>query len=364
MHHREHTIAVHAPADAVYGLVADATRWPLIFGPTVYVQSSEHAAPADGTGLEQRFRIWAQVSERVMGWTSSRSLDHRGLRISFRQEQAQPPVAQMSGQWRFEPLGHDTTRVVLLHEYAAVDDDSASPGGRGSSRGETPGEARPDMPSSASPGGRPPSDHVRWIDAALDRNSTAELGAVKAWAERGHRIEDLVSSFEDRMAVRGPAAQVYAFLHRADLWPRRLPHVDRLDLTSGGQLDGPGRGVDVQFMEMDTRDPAGRTHTTTSTRLCFPDRLIVYKQTTVPELLLAHCGEWALTAGPGGTDVVARHTVALDPGAVARVLGPGTALTQAREHVRQVLGANSRSTLAQARDFVESAEPIPAPPSR
>src|SRR5216683_355998 len=221
MHHREHTVAVHAPADAVYGLVADATRWPLIFGPTVYVQSSEHAAPADGTGLEQRFRIWAQVSERVMGWTSSRSLDHRGLRISFRQEQAQPPVARMSGQWRFEPLGHDTTRVVLLHEYAAVDDDSASPGGRGSSRGETPGEARPDMPSSASPGGRPPSDHVRWIDAALDRNSTAELGAVKAWAERGHRIEDLVSSFEDRMAVRGPAAQVYAFLHRADLWPDR-----------------------------------------------------------------------------------------------------------------------------------------------
>jgi aromatase len=55
--------------------------------------------------------------------------------------------------------------------------------------------------------------------------------------------------------------------------------------------------------------------------------------------------------------VTARHLVAVDPGAVERVLGPGTTLDDARTYLRDALGANSRATLAAAGAPAEGAAP-------
>lgn len=306
-HRTVHTRAVAAPPEVLYGLVADVTRWPVLFGPTVHVERLERHERSE------RFRLWALVNGTVTSWTSWRGLDPDARRIEFRQEVSTPPIASMGGDWRFEPRADGGTDVVLGHRFTVVDDDA---------------------------------DGLAWVRAALDRNSESELDALSRVAELEHPVDDVVLTFEDVVPGVGTAGAAFEFVNRADLWPERLPHVRRLALTE----DVPG----VQHMQMDTVTPDGGTHTTTSVRLCFPPARIVYKQLVPPRLLLGHSGAWefAETSRSGGSAgsavVTARHTVAIDPTAVEAVLGPGTTLADARRHVRSALGANSQATLSHA----------------
>lgn len=303
-HRTVHTRVVAAPPDVLYGLVADVTRWPVIFGPTVHV---EHLERGDRS---ERFRLWALVNGAVASWTSHRRLDPDARRVEFRQEVSTPPIASMGGDWQFHERADGGTDVVLGHHFTVLDDDA---------------------------------EGVAWVDAALDRNSESELAALGRVAELGHPVDEVVLSFGDVVPVAGTAAAAFEFVDRADLWPERLPHVGRLVLTE--EVSG------VQHMEMDTVTRDGHTHTTSSVRLCFPPARIVYKQLVPPRLLLGHSGAWEFAEGPDGAAVVAaRHTVAIDPAAVEAVLGEGKTLADARDHVRAALGANSKATLAHAAD--------------
>lgn len=315
-HVTEHSITVAAPPDAVYALVADVSGWPQVFGPTVHVEVLEEKSGdgADGTG-EQLLRIWAIANEQVRSWTSRRVLDPRGRTVTFRQVVPAAPVATMGGTWRVEPVDDGTTRVILLHDYRAVDDD-------------------------------PQAEEL--IGRAVDRNSVAELTALKNTAELGASADELKLTFSDSVTVAGAAGDVYAFLDRAELWPERLPHVARLDLTE----DEPG----IQHMDMDTRSPDGSLHNTTSVRVCFEDRRqIVYKQLRVPVAMRVHTGRWTIEpSGDGDTlTVTSWHTVVLDPEGVRTVLGPEATLAEARDLVRKTLGANSSTTLRHAKRFAE-----------
>lgn len=89
-----HTRVVEAPADEVYGLVADVGRWPVIFEPSVLVR---HLHRGDD---EERFRLWATVNGQVTDWTSRRTLDAAGRRITFEQERSRAPIASMGGSGR------------------------------------------------------------------------------------------------------------------------------------------------------------------------------------------------------------------------------------------------------------------------
>ena len=311
-----HTHTVAAPAGVVYGLVADTTRWPVIFGPTVHVHHLERSPG------RERFQMWAYVNGEVKTWISRRTLDEAQLCIRFQQERSQAAVASMGGQWLFRPLPGGRTEVVLEHHLAAVDDDAEA---------------------------------VQLLTAAVNRNSPDELAVLGRVAELGYPIEEIVFSFEDSVPVTGSAADAYRFVHRADLWPTRLPHVNRVDL----QEEQPG----IQNMEMDTVTPDGLCHTTRSVRLCFPEESIVYKQLTPPAMLLGHSGAWRF--GAGGT-VTATHMVALDPAAVRGHPSPATTVADARAYFRQALGANSRTTLSYAGTFTPAAS-VPAgedrPPS-
>jgi ribosome-associated toxin RatA of RatAB toxin-antitoxin module len=300
-HRTVHRRTVSASPEVLYGLVADVTRWPVIFGPTVHAEHLERGDRAE------RFRLWALVNGTVASWTSRRRLDPDVLRIDFRQEASTPPIASMGGDWHFRerPGGH--AEVVLGHDFTVVDDDP---------------------------------DGVAWVTSALHGNSDVELGALARLAEAGHPVDDLVLSFEDVVPIPGTAADVFDFVNRADLWPERLPHVSRLVLTE----DVPG----VQHMEMETVTEGGHTHTTSSVRLCFRPGRIVYKQLVPPKLLLGHSGAWEFADGPGGAVVTAHHTVAIDPAAVEEVLGAGKTVADARQYVRTALGANSTATLAHA----------------
>lgn len=302
----EHEITVQAPAAEVYRLIAEVENWPRIFPPTVYV---DHVERGD---REERIRIWATANGEVKNWTSRRTLDPEELRITFRQEVSAPPVASMGGTWIIEPLADGASRIRLLHDYRAVDDDPES---------------------------------LKWIDEAVDRNSRSELAALKTNVELAHAAAEVTFSFEDTVQIDGSAKDVYDFVNEADRWEERLPHVAsvRLDEVSPG----------LQVLEMDTRAKDGSTHTTKSYRVCFPHHRIAYKQVTLPALMTLHTGYWTFTENEDGVAASSQHTVVLNTENITRILGPEAGVAEAREYVRTALSTNSRATLGYAKNHAE-----------
>nr|CBH32086.1 putative bifunctional cyclase/dehydratase [Streptomyces albaduncus] len=305
VHEAEHHITVAASAKAVHQLLVEVENWPLLFPPSVHVERLEQ------DGEHERIRIWATANGAAKTWTSRRRIDAAEGRIEFRQEVSSPPVAAMGGTWTVEADGEERCRVRLLHDYRAVDDDPAA---------------------------------LEWIAAAVDRNSRAELDALKTHAEAAADGSSPLFSFEDSRRIAGRAQDVFDFVNEADLWPRRLPHVARVRLEDE---DG------LQLLEMDTHAPDGSVHTTTSVRVCLAPHRIHYKQIQVPALMSLHTGEWRFEEDADGVLATSRHTVAVDESAVKAVLGEDATLEDARAMVRKALGANSLSTLDRAKAHVE-----------
>ncbi|MEV8093801.1 aromatase/cyclase [Kitasatospora sp. NPDC085879] len=308
-HHTEHRIEVAAPVDTVYGLVADVTGWPRVFGPTI------HAEQLELDGRTERIRLWATANGAVKTWVSRRELDPDARRIAFRQEVSQSPVASMGGEWILEPLPDGRTSVLLTHDYTAVDD----------------------VP-----------DAEQWIAQAVDRNSNAELAALRGAAEAAAGAADLDGlelTFADTVEIDGPADAVRDFLYQAQEWEKRLPHVSRVVLRE----DTPG----LQHLEMDTVAKDGSTHTTASVRVLLADGRLVYKQLVLPPLLSLHLGCWTLTTTPDGTvAATSEHTIRINPERLA-LLGEGTTVADAKAYVRTALGTNSTATLMHAKAYAE-----------
>lgn len=303
----EHEITVQAPAAEVYRLLAEVENWPRIFPPTLYVDHVEQGEK------EERIRIWATANGTAKNWTSRRTLDAEALRITFRQEVSAPPVAAMGGTWIIEPLADGESRIRLLHDYRAIDDDPKS---------------------------------LEWIDEAVDRNSRSELAALKTNVELAHASAELTFSFEDTVHIAGSAKDAYDFINEAQLWEERLPHVAAV------RLEEPTPGL--QSLQMDTRAKDGSTHTTKSYRVCFPDHKIAYKQVTLPALMTLHTGRWTFEETDGGVAATSQHTVVLNTANITAVLGPEAGVAEAREYVRTALSTNSRATLGHAKDYAEA----------
>jgi aromatase len=301
-----HTVFVAAPPRAVYDLIADVTRWPYIFSPTVHVQRLY------GSATDDRLRLWTVANGGVRSWTSRRTLDQNELRIRFRQENPLPPVATMAGEWVFIPLPDNATSVVLLHEFRAVGDDPTN---------------------------------TALITQAVDHNSTVELAALKTTAELGERRSMLVHSFADSVTIDGEPGPVYDFLHRAQDWPRRLPHVSRLTLDESVP--------NVQTIELDAKGTDGSVHTSRLIRVCFPYESIVYKQTELPEILTAHIGRLRVYQVAAGVRVTSQQTVMIRPDRLPQLLGPNGTVERASEVLRRTLGANSLLILQHAKQAVE-----------
>jgi aromatase len=302
----EHEITISAPADAVYRLIAEVENWPRIFPPTVYVDHVERSEN------EERIRIWATANGSAKNWTSRRVLDPAALRIEFRQEVSAPPVAAMGGTWLIEPLAAGESRVRLLHDYRAVDDDP---------------------------------DDLKWIDEAVDRNSRSELAALKANVELAVASDDLLLSFADTVRINGSAKDVYDFINEAHLWKDRLPHVARVSLEE----ETPG----LQILEMDTLTKDGSSHTTKSVRVTFPHQRIVYKQITVPALMTLHTGYWLFEEDEDGLSATSQHTVVINTANITKILGHDAGVPEAKAFVHNALSTNSRATLGYAKDYAE-----------
>jgi aromatase len=307
--HVEHTMRISAPPDVVYRIIADVTKWPVFFPPTL------HAARLSGDDREERIRIWAIAQGRPRTWVSARNLDPNARTVRFEQTEPSAPVAAMRGEWRIEDDLGGAYRAVLTHDYASVGDDPAA---------------------------------LALIDRAVDDNSTAELEALRQAAENVVQT-GLTFEFSDAETINGPLEDAYDFVNSCAQWPERLPHVLRVELTE----DEPG----LQFMEMDTMSPDGSVHTTASGRVCVPGERIVYKQTTLPSGMRAHNGEWTFERERnGGVRVTSWHTVVIDPEAARGLVAEEFDLSAIRSRIRAALGANSRATLRAAKAYAEAGQ--------
>ncbi|MDQ0585879.1 aromatase/cyclase [Streptomyces rishiriensis] len=303
-----HTVHVAAPAGVVYAVLADAAKLPLCFSPSVHVERLE------SDGDRERLRMWSLLDGQLKSWTSWRHLDPVQRRIEFRQELPAAPLNSMGGTFHARSQGPHRTELELLYDFSVSSD----------------------LPETGA-----------WAWRVADASSRTQLAELKSFAERWTRLDDLVLTFEDSVRVNGPAELVYDFLYRAGDWPDLVPHVTRADLTE----DAPG----VQRLTTQTLTEYG-SHTTGSVRICFPHAgRIVHKQTAPHTLLEAHTGEWSVVPDESGVTVIAQHSVVLREENITAVLGEHAGLAQARRHVREELGRDSRALLAHAKRHAESA---------
>ncbi|MFG2463700.1 SRPBCC family protein [Streptomyces sp. NPDC048523] len=300
LHHTSHRIEVAAPAGVVYGLLADAERWPLFFAPTVYVE------PLDLEGPGQRLRMWARAEGRITSWITRRVLDPGARRITFRQEVTSAAVDSMRGRWHVEQRAGGSSLLTLERQFTAAE-----------------GHLAPDRIG--------------------DANIRAHLANLKSLAERWAVLDELVVTVEDTVRVDGPSELVYGFLYRAAAWPGTVPGV------AGVRLVEEVPGIQTLRAQDGAQD-------TVAVRLCFPHGgLIVYKVTKAPEAVSGQAGQWSVEPDPSGVTVRARHQVVLNEHEVARVPGQDAHLADARRRVRERLARDSAALLHLARQHAEDA---------
>lgn len=307
-HKADHHIAVNAPAQRVYDMIADVEKWPNMMEATV------HGVRAEMEGDTELIRMWSVVKGVTRIWTSRRRHDLGALTVTFHPQKFRPPIGGMTGAWVVEPVTDDTCRLRLLHEYFPATDDPAD---------------------------------LDWIVQALDRSGTVDLTAVKSAAEA---IEEGAQfTFANTVEVEGGAEDVYDFLHEARLWQERLPHVARVSVEE----ETPG----MRVVEIDTRAGDGSVRTTTSVRVGEPYRRIIHKQQIVrPALMTWHTGRWLIEeTGPGTVSVTAEHTVRIDQEQITGVLGEGADLAAAKDFVREALSEDDSVTLDHVKSYAEKA---------
>ncbi|MGV9456100.1 aromatase/cyclase [Streptomyces sp. NPDC003635] len=296
--HVEHRAEVAAPAALAYRLLADVSHGPRLFPNVVHMERFS------GEGDTERVGVWLTSGDRVFPWVALRTLHADELRVDYRQETTQAPVADMGGGWIVEPLSERTCLVRLLHDYRPASDDRAT---------------------------------LDFIAETLDRNSAAELAAFKESAEREAADERLVVEIEDTATVDGSAADVYEFLADAAAWPGRIPHIVSVDARDGGE--------NVQLLDWVTHTESGVDHPSKVVRVCFPRERIAYKHLLIPPLAVVHTGSYLVEEDGDKTLVASRHTV---------VLAEGTDdVPQARDFTRRALSTSSRQVLARAKEFAE-----------
>jgi aromatase len=305
-----HEITIAVPADTVHRLIAEVGNWPRIFPSVIHVEYEE--APEG----EERLTIW-ETAPTAAGEPRCRPLrrivEPAKLRVNFQHLVTTAPVVGLGGAWLVEPLDENASRVRLLHEFRAADDDPGA---------------------------------LDRISAEIDRSAVAELAALKENAEREYADAELTFSFEDTVHVDGSAKDVFAFINEANRWSERLPHVATVRLEEDT--------VGLQTLEMDTRAKDGSVHTTKSYRVTFPHQHIAYKQVTLPALMTLHTGHWTFQDTDQGVAATSQHTVTLNTDNIESILGCGATVADAREYVHTALSTNSRATLTHAKAFAEN----------
>ncbi|MFF2363753.1 SRPBCC family protein [Streptomyces sp. NPDC058122] len=351
-HSARHTVEVAAPAGVVYGLLADAPRWPVLLPAYVHVERVDADAAGD------RLRLWHLRGGRVRSVLARRAL-HPGLRrIEFEHRDPLAPGAPTYGSWNVSPDGPGRC-LVTLHQQSPPP--SGPPPGPPTTPGAPEIPGLPEVPGASVESGAPgtpdapgvlDASDVSGVSGVLDvfeARVRAEVAAVRVAAERWDRLDELLLSFEDSVYVCGSPEIVYDFLYRIGDWADLVPHVERVEVGE----ERPG----VQRTVVHTSDPdTGDTAVFEGVRLCFPAAgRIVHRQSVTPDPIAAYYGEWSLEPDACGVRVVHRHQVMLRESAVEPAPGASALSVDVRRQVREWLGRTSTETLTLARWHAESA---------
>ncbi|MCX5339773.1 aromatase/cyclase [Streptomyces atratus] len=305
-----HTTVIDSSADEVYHSLEDVGQWSQMFEPTI------HSAELARDKNKQTIQLWAIANGEPKSWVSERQLDPVARTIRFAQTVTAPPVAEMSGEWQVLPLSEHSCSVQLSHTYRAEDGSAES---------------------------------LDWIARAVDTNSTKELAALRFAVERDADSELSPFTFTDSVDTTADPVLLFSFLDRGELWSGRLDHVAEAEMKEFP--DG------LQLLRMRTRTPDGDTHVTESYRVSQSPARILYKQVTLPALLALHTGTWTIAPAGESWQVTSEHTVAINPEAVQKVLGPSATLSDAKQLARRNLGNNSLRTLEAAVRWAGTAVP-------
>jgi ribosome-associated toxin RatA of RatAB toxin-antitoxin module len=229
---------------------------PLVFPATVNV------AYLDRTDSTEHIRIWAaDDDDNLRCWTSRRRHDPVRRTVAFQQDEPWPPLRSMRGEWRFEPLSADRTRVTLAHAYAAGTDDPAALAG---------------------------------LEGLLDRVSTGQLTALERF-QRWSRF-----SFKDDAELECDAADAYAVVRAVAEWPSVVPAIERVRLAISRDDTSL---FHVRSTEQETRfvlvAPSGQLS-------------ILFKDLRPVSPIAAHTGRWLIEPTETGCRVSVRHDVAVE----------------------------------------------------
>lgn len=107
----EHEVTVCASWQKPFELCAQVGHWPNIM-PAV-----RQARRVEVQGPIEMIEITAEAGNQLLTWRSRREIDRQGKRIKFWRLNPKPPLAHMEGEWCFEPVGPDLTRITLRHRY-------------------------------------------------------------------------------------------------------------------------------------------------------------------------------------------------------------------------------------------------------
>ncbi|MGK5627234.1 aromatase/cyclase [Streptomyces sp. URMC 123] len=155
LRHTEHTVTVQAPVDLVWEVLVDVEGYARIFPPT------QEAKILEESPRHQTVRLVVDVNGQIQSWVSRRDIDHERRVIRYLQLEHAPLIGHMGGDWRALPIDEGTTQLVLTHDF------------------------RPREPVDGKVAGKfSYAEADELLQGAVERNSVADLGAVKEEAER------------------------------------------------------------------------------------------------------------------------------------------------------------------------------------
>jgi len=190
-----HSVTCDVSPAQVYALISDSRRWPELLEPceAVTVLSSDASS--------EHIELSAQVNGERMTWQSKRRFRPEVFGVETTVVQPMKLVAAMTTSWRVVALNALQSVLVLEHDYDLCDDVT----------GQVEGVSTR-------------SEAAVFIETAIDRNSTVELGNIKAAVERAALSPAAVEPSRNQhlrhsIVCDAPADLVYGLVRSTDSWP-------------------------------------------------------------------------------------------------------------------------------------------------
>jgi len=208
-----HSVVCDAPPAQVYGLISDARRWPDLLEPCEAVEVLA------GDGTSEHLRISARVNGELMTWESHRRFLPEVFGIQAVVVKPMKLVAAMTTTWRVVGVNDRQSLLLLEHDYDLLDDVT----------GEVGGVVTREQAEA-------------FIERAIDRNSTVELGNLKAAVERSAAPGGRSWTMRHSIVCRAAADDVYALIRSTDSWPRLFDACTGVTIleSTGGSPQHPG----------------------------------------------------------------------------------------------------------------------------